>query len=286
MRLRTLLAALLLLSASAATAAEPSASKLALRPAPAGSCPALPKVRAGPLPFPSGESLSYEVDVMGARAGKMTFDVLPRTGRGADAEIPVRVRAESNSFFTKVRKISSEVTSFLRPRDLRPARFHEDLAEGALTRVADVLFRPDKTVEVTWQSNRDGRGGGRYGYANDALDYVGGIFLFRGIPLRVGEPFCFDAYAIKRMWRVEGKVEAKEHVSVPAGEFEAFHLAGVATSANGKLRREVHVWISDDARRLPLAAVGVIDLGPVRATLTEVQRPDLKTSAPRKSMEW
>jgi len=113
---------------------------------------------------------------------------------------------------------------------------------------------------------------------------VGGIFLFRGIPLKVGEPFCFDAYAIKRMWRVQGKVEAREHVSVPAGEFDAFHLSGVA--AAGDQKREVHIWISDDARRLPLAALGIIDLGPVRATLTDVRRPDFRTGPPKNAIEW
>jgi hypothetical protein len=42
------------------------------------------------------------------------------------------------------------------------------------------------------------------------------------------------------------------------------------------MRREVHVWISDDPRRLPLAAVGSIDLGAVRATLSAVARPGEK----------
>jgi len=275
--------ALALLLVAPVLAAEVPASPPLAQAAPPGACPSLPRPRAGPAPFPPGESLTYDVDVLGAKAGRMTFEVLSPTAH--NVELPIRVRAESNTFFTKIRKVKAEVTSYLRLGSLRPSHFHEELAEGPFSRVADVSFGADKVAVIDWRSNT-GDGSTRHTFANDALDYVGGIFLFRGIPLKVGEPFCFDAYAIKRMWRVEGKVEAREHVSVPAGEFDAFHLSGMATSYVGDLKREVHIWVSDDARRLPLAAVGVIDLGPVRATLVDVHRPDLRTSAVKGSLEW
>jgi hypothetical protein len=87
-----------------------------------------------------------------------------------------------------------------------------------------------------------------------------------------------------------GKVEAKEHVSLPLGEFEAWHLSGVAIRMDDQhQRREVHLWISDDARRLPLAAVGTIDLGAVRATLREVSRPGEKPARgedPKQTLKW
>jgi len=271
--------ALLALAALALAGNALAAEKPAQPPA---ACAVLPKIRSGPLPFPPGESLTYEVDIMGARAGKMTFDVLPTKGRGVAAEVPIRVRAESNSFFTKVRRIKGEVISYLRGKDLRPTRFHEDLIEGEITRLADVTFG-ERSAELNFKSNTS-KGTARFDYPIEALDYVGGIYAFRGIALKVGQPFCFDAYALRRMWRVEGKVEAREHVSLPVGEYEAFHL--VAQAVAGSMKREVHVWISDDAQRLPLAAVGVIDLGPVRATLVDVQRPDLKPRPTRASLEW
>jgi hypothetical protein len=253
-------------------------------PLPACSAP-LPKPRAGPVPWPTGEKLTYDIDVMGATAGRMTFDVLPAAGKAASAEIPVHVSAESNTFFNKVRKVKGEVTSWLRPRDLHPSHFHEDLAENAMTRAADVVFG-DRSADIAWRSNNSTQGNTHPPTGPDALDYVGGIYLFRSIPLRVGQPFCFDVYGIKRMWRLEGKVEAREHVSLPAGEFDAYHLSGIATSLTGNGKREVHVWISDDARHLPLAAVGVIDLGPVRAQLVEITRPDLKSATAKPNLEW
>lgn len=128
----------------------------------------------------------------------------------------------------------------------------------------------------------------RHGVVGDAVDYVGGIYLFRALPLKVGEAFCFETYALKRMWRVAGEVESREQVSTPAGEFTTLHLKGVATrSGPGPLNtREVHVWVTDDARRIPVAALGVIDLGAVRATLTGAERPDAHVGPQGKALEW
>jgi hypothetical protein len=54
------------------------------------------------------------------------------------------------------------------------------------------------------------------------------------------------------------------------------------------VRRELHFWLSDDARRLPLAALGSIDLGTVRATLTSFSRPGDKRqdAEPKRNLTW
>ena len=115
-------------------------------------------------------------------------------------------------------------------------------------------------------------------FSADGLDVAGAIYLMRQLPLKAGLPICFDAYGIRRMWRTWGKVVGKEHVSLPVGEFEAWHIAGEAARVDiPNLRREIHVWVSDDPRRLPLAALGAIDLGAVRATLTAFNRPGEKS---------
>ncbi len=264
-------------------------SSVPLKAAPAGQCVALPRTRSGAPPFAPGEQLVYDIDVVGVRAGKMTFEVLQKIGRGSSAEYPVRVRAQSNTFFDKVRKVNAEIVTNLRARDLSPSRFHEDLTEGPISRTADVVFSDtDKTVDITWQSKNGAKGHHRHKYQQDALDYVGGIFKFRALNLKVGQEVCFEAYAMRRLWRVTGMVEAREQITTPAGVFNAFHFKGKAVRLGGsKLEREFHIWISDDERRLPVAAMGIIDLGPVRATLTDVVRSDFKTAGAKPgSMSW
>ncbi|MFZ5441934.1 MAG: DUF3108 domain-containing protein [Myxococcota bacterium] len=227
-----------------------------------------------PIPFGPGETLEFDIDALGARAGTMTMQTLPLR----DGVLPLEVTVETNTFFSKVRRVKGVAKSELSPKTLRPSRYFEDAHENETHRVADVTFRKNKTAHLvstidgrTWQEDL------RWG--NDVSDVAGAVHLLRAIPVKEGQRLCFDVYGIRRIWRVWGKVQPREHVSLPVGEFEAWHLAGEAARLDlPDARREVHVWVSDDERRLPLAALGMIDLGAVRATMKAWSRPGEKTT--------
>jgi hypothetical protein len=247
-------------------------------------CPAL-----GPLlktlPFRPGETLDYEVDALGAKAAKLVLRTLPAR---ADGRWPVSIEIETNTFFNKIRAVKGLGVSTLDPRTLRPASYREESTENGVRRTAEVSY--GASHEVSLVSTTDGkRTPASFRWANDLTDVVGGLPLLRAIPLKVGRPLCFDAYGVRTMWRVWGAVVAREHVSLPVGEFEALHIAGDAARIGyPDQRREVHLWLTDDARRLPLAVVGSIDLGVVRATLTGFSRPFERggKAEPRGNLTW
>lgn len=227
-----------------------------------------------PIPFGPGETLEFDLDALGARAGTMTMRALPIR----DGVLPLEVAVETNTFFSKVRRVKGTAKSNLSPLTLRPSRYFEDARENDIHRVAEVTFQKNKTAKLvstingqTWNEEL------RWG--NDVSDVAGAIHLLRAIPMKEGQFLCFDVYGIRRIWRVWGTVLPREHVSMPVGEFETWHLAGEAAPLNlPDARREMHVWISDDARRLPLAAMGVMDFGAVRATMKAFTRPGEKAN--------
>ena len=246
-------------------------------------CHALPPVRA-PFSFAPGEALDFNLDALGAQAGKMTMRVLPEK----NGALPVEVHAQTNTFFSKVRRVNGLATSYLNPKTLHPRRYVEDAMENEVHKLADVAFEKDHQVRVDFQIG-ERTGQGQFRYANDGLDVAGAIYLIRQLPLREGLSVCFDVYGIRTLWRLSGTVGQREHVSLPLGEFEAWHLSGTAVRLdNPSQQREVHVWLSDDPRRLPLAALGVIDLGAIRATLTAFDRPgEKKARAENKAnLKW
>lgn len=257
----------------------------AINPVPDNNaCLPLPALQT-PWSFGPGEVLEYDLDALGAKAGRMTMRVLPVK----QSQLPIEIHAETNTFFSKVRKVRGTGTSYLNPKTLRPLRYYEDALENDVHRTADVTFATkDHSVKLAFTVNADA-GTSEFRYDDDGLDVAGTIFLMRQLPFKEGMTICFDAYGIRRLWRVFGKVEGKEHVSLPVGEFDAWHISGeAAVIGNENMRREIHVWISADARRLPLAAMGVIDLGAVRATLTAVTRPgEAKSRAePKQNLKW
>ncbi len=255
------------LTALAGTPDAGTAPKISPFPTEA-QCLALGNIKQ-PLSFEPGEELTYDLDALGAKAGKMVVRTLPLK----EGTLPIEIHAETNTFFSKVRKVNGTVTSYLNPKTLRPTHYFEDSMEDSIHRVADVTYRKDRTAKLISTIN-GAREESILKYGNDISDIGGAVHLMRQLPLREGQRICFDVYGIRRIWRVWGTVQPREHVSLPVGEFEALHLAGESARLDWpEARREVHIWVSDDARRLPLAALGAIDLGAVRATLVSYSRP-------------
>ncbi|WAM29074.1 DUF3108 domain-containing protein [Myxococcus sp. NMCA1] len=295
--LRTLFAALLSLSSVSAWAQLPDAEADApeaesakaeepegpLTVAPCDS--ALPALRT-PMAFMPGEVLEFDLDAMGAQAGTMTM----RVHKQKDGHLPIQVEAQTNTFFSKVRRVHGSATAYLHPRTLRPKRYVEDTLENEQRRKVDVAFgQKERTVKVDYQFGQRPKGQFNYTFDKDGLDVAGAIYLLRQLPLKDDLQVCFDVYGVRRMWRMQGSVVKREQVTTPLGQFNAWHMTGTAVRLDRpKQKREVHVWISDDARRLPLAAVGTIDLGAVRATLTSVSRPGEKPqkSEGQETMKW
>lgn len=236
-------------------------------------CLALGSIKT-PLSFGPGETLEFDLDALGAKAGTMTMRVLPVR----DGLMPIEVHAKTNTFFSKVRRVDGTATSFVFPKTLRPSRYYEDATENDWHRVADVTFRKNRTAKLLSTINGQSSTA-ELSYGNDITDVAGAVFLMRQLDLKEGKSLCFDVYGIRRIWRVWGKVQPKEHVSLPVGEFDTWHLAGEAARHDWQdARREIHVWITADERRLPIAALGSIDLGAVRATMTSFSRPGDKAA--------
>jgi hypothetical protein len=244
----------------------------------------LPTLR-NPLAFAPGEELEFDLDAMGANAGKMTMQVQKKQ----EGALPVQIKVQTNSFFSKVRRVNATAMSYLHPKTLRPSRYTEDATENEVRRTVDVAFNAkDRSVRVDYVL-KGSSGRNNFTYEQDAMDVAGAVYMMRQLPLKEGLPLCFDVYGVRRMWRMTGTVAKREHVSLPIGEFDAWHLSGVAVRLDRPaVKREVHVWISDDERRLPLAAVGSIDLGAVRATLTSYSRPGekAKQAQGKEQLKW
>jgi hypothetical protein len=296
-RMRSILLASLVLLATAAHAQQPAAAEAAAQDVPPSQDMAPPGTPAqpvalcanplpplhSPLAFMPGEQLEFDLDALGAQAGKMTMKV-QRPDKGA---LPVQIEAQTNTFFSKVRRVRGVGISYLHPRTLRPSRYTEDATENEVHRKVDVAFgAKDRTVKVDYLIDQKPPGHYDYTYDKDGLDVAGAIYLMRQLPLKEGLPVCFDVYGIRRLWRMTGTVVKREHVSLPLGQFDAWYLTGIAVRLDKpSQKREIHVWISDDARRLPLVAVGTLDLGAVRATLTAYTRPGEKEKRAEKGKE-
>ncbi len=236
-------------------------------------CRALPPMPAHRLPIRAGERLEYAIDFLGGvKAVTVTMHTQPPQHHDGALMLPVSVHAESNDFFSKFGKIDSNALTWLRLRDLHPMSYHEDFIDSGRKYLTEVSFPASGPhVVKTHYVNPTTSGDRLFPYASDALDAVSTFYVLRSLDLRVGQRLCFDAYGSRTLWRIWGTVDGREAITTPAGTFQALRLAGTAARLNApKVRRGIYLWISDDAQRLPVAAIGDLDVGPMRALLSGV----------------
>ncbi len=267
--------------------AEPVDEGQKLHSAAFPACPPLPPLIPGKRPFPTGEKLSYDLDVVGAHAARMTLGLKAPRIRNGRPVLPITLQAQTGTLFSKIRSLKASIRCDLDSRSLLPAELLEDITMNGRSYRHEVTF-PDaassarREIGISWQAGSERRGRDIWNIPGQALDDLSAFYFFRALQLKPGDAFCADILVLRHLWRVEGVVSGREHASTPAGEFDVLHLTAKATRHDKPEDiREVHYWLSDDAFRLPVAAMGVIDLGTLRAVLTSVQRPDLTLEAAR-----
>ena len=244
------------------------AALAALALAASGGC-GLPPLRSGPLPWRTGETLSYTFDILAiVKAGEMSLEV--RRPMFRETQIPVRARVRNTSVFAKVRRIKGTAFSWVDAKTLLPERYHDEFLENGVRKISDARLRaqPDTvTVENRYGDRQETASFRREG---EVLDVLSAAYTLRVLDLRPGQEICFDLLATRRYWRVRGQVAPKgERVESAAGIFDTVRVDLVAIQADKpEVSRKVHLWFSTDARRLLVAAVSEINLGPVRVMLS------------------
>jgi hypothetical protein len=233
----------------------------------------LPPLAPGDRPWRTGETLGYDLDVLGmVKAGTMQLTVeRPMSGGKV---IPLRARARTTQTAASLKPTVAVALSWVDAATLRPERYRDETEDGSVHRVSDTKIAPAGPELVIEQRYGDTTGKTAYARERDVLDAVSAIYYLRSARLSPGDRICFDLVANRRFWRLEGTVAAKkEKVETPAGKFETLRVDATTRRADRPQDkpRALHLWFGTDARRLPIAIVSEIELGPVSATLSSVR---------------
>lgn len=262
----TTTAAIALALSALVTAAGPAPSRGDTAAPGAAAC-GLPPLRPGPRPFRTGEVLGFDFDVMGVvKAGTLTLSVEPPISRGQ--LLPLRARVRNTSVFAKVRRVKGYALSWVDVTRLRPQRYRDETEEDGVRKVTDTRLDQPGPVVMEW-SFGDQRGTSTLARERDVMDLLSFVYYLRAAKLELRDALCVDLVANRRFWRFQGAVAASEKVDTAAGSFDTLRVDGTMRRADGNgPDRPVHFWFGKDARRLPVAAVSEIDLGPVRVMLS------------------
>jgi Protein of unknown function (DUF3108) len=106
-------------------------------------------------------------------------------------------------------------------------------------------------------------------YTQDALS---AIYVLRAVTLKVGDRMTMPVSDNGLSYMLQVDVGPSERVRTPFGESNAWKLKlGIFDSTGRPQGRNVSIWISDDARRLPVKVQGELPVGTFNLDLREVK---------------
>jgi hypothetical protein len=223
-----------------------------------------------PLPFGPGETLVYDVAWMSVSAGTITMALAEeRDEQGARAW---RLRAEGRiaSALASLYPLHYEIESSVDPDTLLPRRAVVQQQEGERRRTRVTLFD-----HAARRAHYEQVGGRRADVDTPAevWDGLSALYALRAAPgPAAGSRSSWAVCDGGRVYTVEVSAGESASVDTPAGLFGADRLTPVVRDAEGRpATGAVALWLSSDARRLPLRIELELKVGRFTVTLRDVR---------------
>ena len=238
----------------------------------AGSIPsAPPAVAPMAVPFAAGEHLEYDVKFGFLHVGGGTMDVA-----GIDS---VRGRPAWHTVFhvhggTLFYKVNDRLESWMDVSNLVSLRHWQELSEGRRERQRKFEILPERGVVIE-------EGKAEMPTVAEPLDDGAFLYFVRTIPLEVGHTYQFDRYFRPDRNPVTIRVLRREHISVPAGEFDAIVLQPIIkTKGIFSEGGRAEVWLSDDSNRIMLQMKSKLPFGSLNLYLKSYSRSAAPAAPP------
>ncbi|HPF62284.1 MAG: DUF3108 domain-containing protein [Gemmatimonadetes bacterium] len=222
---------------------------------------------AGPTvapPFSVGEKLEYRGKLLFITAGTATLEVV-------GVEEVRGVPSWRFTFETEVSKFGysnrSVFTSWTGQPDWVSRKFVKDVTENDRNRHEEFLIHPDSGF---YRRNNSPQ---TKPTSASPLDDVAFFYWIRTVPLEVGRTYQYSNYFRAEQNPVIVKVEKREEKEMPDGsKVRTLLLRPIVDEENGMFSKKskAKLWLTDDARRIPVEIETNLLIGNLKLILTSV----------------
>ncbi len=219
-------------------------------------------------PFTVGERLTYDLRWGVISAGTAVMEVAERQTVGVRSVLKVVHTAQSNDFISVFYPVNNRVESLLDEQGNYSTRLFFKRREGKRKNDIEVLF---DQVAHRATVTKDGATE-TMDIPPEAQDTLSCLYLFRTLrTVDVGSSSFINVFHDKKNYRLEARIEGKERLKGPLGEFDTIRVL-VIMPFRGLFLNEgnIRVWLTDDAARVPVLMKAKVVIGSVTATLASV----------------
>jgi uncharacterized protein DUF3108 len=201
-----------------------------------------PVVTAPRVPFGVGERLEYQIKA-GPVGGSADMEILALdTVRGRQAwHTQFNVRGGIPFF-----RVNDRYESWIDVNTISSLRYKQDIHDGSYERRRLYEFYPEKRIFI--ESGKD-----TAKTVERPVDEASILYLIRTLALPVGLDTTFNNYFLADRNPIRIRVLGREHITVPAGEFDAVIIQPqIKTKGIFSEGGQARVWLSDDERHIIL----------------------------------
>ena len=245
---------------------------------------AVPAYQPKYYPFEGGEKAVYRGSWNGLVSVATAEIYTTSTVVGGRQVYNVRVEAKTSMALDLIWKMRDTIHSSFDARALIPSSFSFHQRENS--RVIDTEARYDESTK-RWAVNRQQVGKRRKSYEFDSqntLDPLTAVYLARSLDFKIGDRLYFKVFGGRYRYLLELYIERKEPVTLESGKtVEAYkiipRLQNITKNGYAKRFNEAVIWISADARRMPIKLTSKIVFGSVYLELIEDKHATQSTAS-------
>ena len=227
-----------------------------------------------PVPFKVGETLIYDVSwTTFLSAGTATMSVIERRPGAAGRNAYYLVaEGKPSAMLGKLYSLYYKAESMLDTRTLLPslATIYSD--EGGRKRYKTTTFKGNGSVQYEVKTSTSATS--TITAPRTAQDPLGAIYILRALPLKAGMTANIPPIPVidsGKAYTMRIRVGGIESVKSGLGTLQALKLTMTMVDAAGKAEGNgFSLWLSNDARRLPLKISAGLAVGTVHLTLAKV----------------
>ena len=217
-------------------------------------------------PFAVGETLTYSAKLGMLTLGSGTLEVAPMDTIRGHETFRFRFRLRGKTVFYSLDDV---LESWVRREDFTSLRFVQDFVENDKPRHRAFEIFPDSGFY------REAGEDTTFATPEDPLDDAAFFYFVRVTPLEVGKKYVYERYFRKQKNPVTIEVVKREKMELPDGrEVPCLVLHPVIdTKGLFSKRSDTRIWLTDDARRIPVQIRSKFPFGTITLRLKEAVVP-------------
>ncbi len=245
------------------------------RPSPAKAAAPIAAKPTGPekaVPFRAGETLTYDVSWSDyLTAGSATLTVRDKRASFGSTAYYVVAEGRPSALLSKLYSVYYKADSLVDAYTLLPQRGSVFSQESGRQRMKETRFDQTRRA-ATFQMRTATTMTQDQALPGPTHDGLSALTAMRTITLAPGASSSFAVSDSGHVYRVTATVSGRDTLDTGIGPLRAWKIVPAVRDEHGRVvGRGMAVWISDDARRLPLRIQAQLPVGAFVLTLREAR---------------